>query len=342
MNYRIFYTVGLSVGFLSLVTTGILMYVTEYDYFTSGVHLWSSVIVLLAVGGHFYNNWKPYKSHLKKSVGKRAFAGVFLSVGVISWGIMAEHIPFVSLISLGENLRGSTSVKDGEYLLVDLAPSVADSQKLSLFIKAGSEYESEPQPLYWGLTYTAVPQIAVWLEDNEGRYIRTLYVTGKAATSGFYSAVEGEGRVRRPETLPYWSHKRGVKAEDGLYVPAEDSTEFDGSTAATPKSDHLLLLGADIREGYKVMAEVNRSYDFNEHYHKKRFPDDEIYSGSGSSGQPSLVYQAEVSSESGASTLLKLIGHGHHSGRNGNLYTELGEITTAKDIVEFMVLKKHK
>lgn len=341
MNYRIIYTVGLSVVFISLVLTGILMYATEYDYFTAGLHLWSSVIVLVAVGGHFYNNWKPYKSHLKKSVGKRAFLGVGLSVGIISWGIMAEHVPFVTLISLGENIRGSSEVKDGEYMLIDLAPSTDDSQKLSLFIKAGSEYESEPQPLYWGLTYTAVPQIAVWLEDNNGNYISTLYVTGKAATSGFYSAVDGEGRVRRPETLPYWSHKRGVRAEDGLFVPAEDSTEFDGSTAATPKSDHLLLLNAKVLEGYKVMAEVNRSYDFNEFYHKQRFPNDAVYSGSGSSGQPSLVYGGDISFEQGNSTMLRLMGHGHHSGKNGELYADLSEITTAKKIVDFMVLNVH-
>jgi len=44
------------------------------------------------------------------------------------------------------------------------------------------------------------------------------------------------------------------------------------------------------------MMEVNRTYDFNEYYSKTRFPDDAIYSGTGSSGQPSLIYKAIIDS----------------------------------------------
>jgi hypothetical protein len=48
---------------------------------------------------------------------------------------------------------------------------------------------------------------------------------------------------------------------------------------------------------YKLMIEVNRTYDFNEYYSKTRFPDDAIYSGTGSSGQPSLIYESIVDSQ---------------------------------------------
>jgi len=34
-----------------------------------------------------------------------------------------------------------------------------------------------------------------------------------------------------------------------------------------------------------------------------------------------------------------VVGHGHHSGKNGDLYTDLDNITTAKDIMEFIVAK---
>jgi len=85
------------------------------------------------------------------------------------------------------------------------------------------------------------------------------------------------------------------------------------------------------------MLEVNRSYDFNEFYSATRFPDDPIYSGSGSSGQPSLIYAAEIDSQITGQYLLKLIGRGHHSGADGNLYSDLDQVTSAKQILEFIV-----
>lgn len=35
---------------------------------------------------------------------------------------------------------------------------------------------------------------------------------------------------------------------------------------------------------------------------------------------------------------MKLIGHGHHSGQNGNLYRDMSNITTAKQIAERIIL----
>jgi hypothetical protein len=337
MNFRIASTIGLSVGFVALILTGLLMYFTQYDYLTAALHVWSSIVVLGFVGGHFYNNWTPYKHHLKRKAGRRTFVIVTLGVIPISLGLLAEQAPFVTIIELGEKFRSASSVRDGKYETINLANSGIDNPIVELFIKAGKEYESDPQPLFWGMTYTATPQLAVWLEDEQGHFIKTLYVTGKTATSNFYSVKSDEERIRRPETLPYWSHKRGIQAQDGLYVPSVDSTEFDGMTSATPKGDHLLNMPIPKGDNYRLMVEVNRSYDFNDYYSRDRFSDDEIYSGSGSSGQPSLIYQAVFNLNDPAKKLLMLIGHGHHSGQNGILYDDLSKITSAKQILGFMV-----
>lgn len=337
MNFRIASTIGLSVGFVALILTGLLMYFTQYDYFTASLHVWSSILVLVFVAGHFYNNWTPYKYHLKRRVGRRTFVIVALGAIPISLGLLAEQAPFVTIIELGEKFRSASSVRDGKYETIDLTHSHLGKSSVELFIKAGKEYESEPQPLFWGITYTATPQMVVWLEDEKGRFIKTLYVTGKTATSNFYSVRSDEERVRRPETLPYWSHKRGVQAQDGLYIPSVDNTAFDGMTSATPKGDHLLNMPIPERGKYRLMVEVNRSYDFNDYYSRDRFPDDAIYSGSGSSGQPSLIYQALFNVNEPAEKLLTLIGHGHHSGQNGEMYGDLSKITSAKQILGFMV-----
>jgi len=318
------------------------MYFTEYDYLTAALHIWSSIAVLAFVVGHFYNNWTPYKYHLKRQVGKRTFLIVALGIIPVSGGLMAEITPFATIIELGEKLRSTSTVRDGKYQTIDLTTSHLGKSTVGLFIKAGAEYESNPQPLFWGMTYTATPQVAVWLESTQGKFIKTLYVTGKTATSDFYSVRPDEERVRRPETLPYWSHKRGVKAKDGLYSPELDSTAFDGMTSATPKGDHFLKLPVPDNHKYRVMVEVNRSYDFNDYYSRNRFPEDAIYSGSGSSGQPSLIYQAVLDTNESAEQLLTLIGHGHHSGQNGKLYQDVSKITSAKKIVDFIVASLSK
>src|SRR5690606_32391837 len=67
------------------------------------------------------------------------------------------------------------------------------------------------------------PSFAFWIEDLEGNYIQTLYVTGYVAKGrfGFGEIEPGKwkdepGDARRPATLPYWAHKRNIKAPDGL------------------------------------------------------------------------------------------------------------------------------
>ena len=65
------------------------------------------------------------------------------------------------------------------------------------------------------------PLMAIWAETLDGNFIQTLYVAesiGKGvfrygdASSGFWLA----GEIQRPAALPYWSHKRGIKNDNGL------------------------------------------------------------------------------------------------------------------------------
>jgi hypothetical protein len=49
------------------------------------------------------------------------------------------------------------------------------------------------------------------------------------------------------------------------------------------------------------------------------------------------VYESIVDSQKPGQHLFNLIGHGHYSGRDGSLYTQLDNVTTAKQILEFIV-----
>jgi hypothetical protein len=79
---------------------------------------------------------------------------------------------------------------------------------------------------------------------------------------------------------------------------------------------------------------VNRSYDFNAYWHPERFPEDPVYSGSGSSGQPSLVYAATLpQGEADRYVLLKPVGRGHHSGAHGELIADFEGMDTALELL---------
>ena len=65
----------------------------------------------------------------------------------------------------------------------------------------------------------ASSQYAIWIEDMDGNYINTLYVTGYTAKEGYH---------RRPKSIPQW-----VSAAS----PSEMSTsEIDAISGATPRS----------------------------------------------------------------------------------------------------------
>lgn len=332
-------TVVLSVAFLVLLLSGILLYSTQYSYFIASLHVWASILVIIGVVWHFKNNWQAYKRHLSFKLGKVVFVLVLLGVVPVSYGIIVDLVPFVSVIKFGENLRSAGSVREGDFSLVDL--SGGQQEGLSIFVKAGQHYQSEPQPLFLGFSYTTIPQMAIWLEDLQGNFIKTLYVTNKLSNSSFIPKPGEPDVIRRPEALPYWGHRNAEPSIDGLFVPEVGSTKYDGLTAATPKSDHLLLLGKQKSAQYRVMMEINRTYDFNEYYSKDKFPEDPIYSGSGSSGQPSLIYSAEIDTSVRGEVLFRLSGHGHHSGQDGVLYTDLNNISTAKKIIDFAVVQQH-
>jgi hypothetical protein len=183
------------------------------------------------------------------------------------------------------------------------------------------------------------PSFAIWIEDLDSNYIETLYVTQYFA-KGVFGHGESEpgkwknepGEVRRPAALPYWSHKRNIKASDGLYAPSPETAVPDALTGATPKSNFILKTGSKVtgEKGFRVLFEVNQPWDSNDFWTNDKFPDNFDYK---TSLQPALVYAVNVNQNSGEKEYyLNPIGHSHYYGYDGKLYTDLTTITTALEI----------
>jgi hypothetical protein len=200
------------------------------------------------------------------------------------------------------------------------------------------------------------PQVSIWLEDSAGMHLETLLVTTSTARGLFYSGrsaqnfKESDGAkkeentpTRRVDALPYWSHKHNHRYADGLYSPPPDEPLPDAITGATPQGNFSLKSNStafrDLK-AFKILVEVNVAFDENEFYSEYDFLDDSLYhSGTGLLGQPSIIYEAYIrKTDRSRYYVLSLAGHGHHSGSTGELLQEMSTVSTAKYIVERIVV----
>lgn len=206
-------------------------------------------------------------------------------------------------------------------------------------------YQSMTIEFFKGRSFN-YPSFAIWVEDIEGNYIETLYVTQFVATGVFrHGEIESgkwkneSGEVRRPSSLPYWAHKRGIKSPDGLFIPSLSTAVPDALTSATPKGNFILNTGTTYSKSskFRVLMEINQPWDSNKFWSNSKIPDNFDYF---TSLQPALVYSATIDLTEGIKEYyMNPIGHSHPSGMDGKLYTDLSTLTTAKNIADKIVVK---
>ena len=205
-----------------------------------------------------------------------------------------------------------------------------------MYIEQGEEWLHD-FPLFMGIKKKNSPQIAIWIEDTNGKYLSTIYATHKIATQSWQAA----GGNRRKEALPHWCYARGEQYDDGLYLPTKDKPLTDGISGATPKGSFdvkIRPLGA--LQQFVVKVEINHSTDFNDFYPESAKEGDKNYSGGEKgSGQPALVYSANVDLSSGTKSFeAVLIGHSSSDCTSGDISEDLSEITTARNIVKHITI----
>ncbi len=174
------------------------------------------------------------------------------------------------------------------------------------------------------------PLMAIWLEDQEGNYLETLYVAKSIGTGIFDHGKINNGSwepgpVSRTAALPYWWHKWGELPDSEHPVP-------DAITGPTPQSNFVLSSNVDPSspKPFMVLLEINQSWDWNEFWSNDKYPDDKDYK---TSSQPALVYSVFVDpSKEDTAYIMEIAGHSHYGGKNGLLYEDISSLTTAKNI----------
>ncbi len=325
---------------LILSGSGIFIYFKPFEKNIASLHTFFALLFVIAMVFHIINNKLPLKNYItgkrQKKLKKWQAPLIFSAILLMAFGLYLETPILSAIYSIGNEMRSKQMGKTEEtydYQVIEMDKTLG-KHKLSVELKKGKAFK--------------YPLFAIWLEDSIGNYLETLYVSRVMSSSTFDYGKKVEGKwepalVRRPEALPYWSHKRGKVATDGLFVPLNGAPDLDAVSGATPTGSFVMKSKIDLDENrkYKILVELNQSYDWNGYYAKDSYPNDEIYSGSGQVGQPSLIYAVEIEKgddETVTHEIMDLIGHGHHSGKNGKLYTDVSNITSAKNIADRIIL----
>ena len=369
IHTRAFVTLSTFLSLLIMLITSVLMFSTRYDNTTALVHTLLGFLLISFAAWHLMNNINQLKQYFISGGWSRSSrfrlalptaAGCVLIMLLLN---LAGFQPFVQFYQWGTTLRVTSNPTETtgtlNYLMINKQSSKSDNSRISVDMRKGPAF-------LW-------PQYAIWLESLDGKDIYPLYVTSSIATNNFTNHVtlketnqifinnpfRQKGFVFsnvfnakndpdtkhtriRPESLPVFLHRLGIQNEEGMFVPHGDQILPDAVTGATMKESFVYRTQIEQKlEGqFLVRFEINQSFDFNDYYRSDKFPDDPIYSGSGFSGQPSVVYEALVDFDSEQKFyLMHLVGHSHHSGADGKLYTDLINITTAKQLVDRIVIE---
>lgn len=193
------------------------------------------------------------------------------------------------------------------------APSPSTLNPPLVRMVPGQEYAHHTGWFVFG--YWVYPQVAIWLEDTKGNYLGTIHVTEKGARKSWISAPP----TGRPNALPVWTH-----------VCSDSVDAVSAATQVNPDKALEYPLPPLPPGHYFIRVEVNRSYDWNEHYPEKH---------GGVLGQPSLVYSAELTIDgSHGEVAITPIGTGSLDGSDGNINPDLGGIDSAFSLFNTMTL----
>ena len=173
-------------------------------------------------------------------------------------------------------------------------------------------------------------QIAVWLVNEQGVFVDTVYVTRKVAREGLGNRggdIDDKWGGSRLSVLPVWAHQRGIDYGGGNFYPTKEKPLVDAMSSATPKAGELVRIWNQkiLKPGkYYYYIEVNKSFDDNEQHNYSWYR-----------GQPSVIWQGNLLvGDQVSESKAKIIGHGHVAGIDGSINPDLSTLTTALELIE--------
>jgi hypothetical protein len=376
-NRRAFVSLTLFMFLTVILVTSLLMFFKPHTPLVALLHTGIGFLLLTIAAWHLKNNFSSLKTYFKLSQAKSgATLNVALPIAILLSSIilglaLTQSAPFLTLYEWGNRLRSDVKSEEKiqfNYVRVKHAQVGAQGNKLVIDLRKGP-YFRFPQYAFWLETMDGkfIQPLFVTQKLANNKFVvkqtlRDKQTVFNSDISGYddeawskvfseeYSPETVEQRAR-PESLPVFLHQVGSKVPDNIFssvdkTAAENSSiktsTIDGYAGATMLDNFLLSSQANktLPEKFRVRFEINQAFDFNNYYSSDRFPDDLIYSGNGYSAQPSVIYEAIIDTKSSQQYYpMTLIGHGHHSGADGKIYFDIENLTTAKEIIDRIIVE---
>lgn len=231
-----------------------------------------------------------------KKAGFGSLLGLVLAVAVLCGCVMNRLSEKPQTITLRRKVQG-TSIR------LDVVPGEEWSRRM----QAGP------------FIFNVLPQIVIWAENDQGRLIDTLYITGADGKGFRHAGKKQKGAAFYRECFPVWASR--LESAGGV-LPGKDNPYPDTITSATPSGRFTLLSRLPFPEqSFTLFLEINQSDDTNDTYTKQN---------NGWAGQPSLIYRVAIEAPGSAvKYTMKPIGHGGRLGDVPAVYADLSGFDTA-------------
>ena len=369
INIRSVVTLTVFMSFMAILVTSILMFSQKHEITTTIVHTIIGFALLFIALWHFKHNFPSLKNHLKWRLKLRSGTNINWSLilacivfSVFTLSAYYKIPPLLAIYEWGNTMRANDSSSEENSIKYQKVEKLLGNEQ-------GFEFTVDMRKG----PYFLWPQYAIWVESMEGEFIQPIYVTSALAQNNFANKVtkvdkdvvldshlmftkkvdpskvfqgvkevETKGDRFRHESLPVFLHKLAQQNGNSVDKVKQGNLSIDAYSGATITDNFLLAtrLQSAQPSKVKIRIEINNSFDFNEYYSSNRFPDDPVYSGNGYSAQPSLVYEAIVDINSGQKYFpMTLAGHGHHSGKDGKLYHDMENFTTALQLIDRVIVE---
>ena len=237
----------IALTFLSLATTGILLYFGLKPEPVTAIHVLLGILFISFAFFHIKNNWgslKVYTRERKEAKIKKEFFVASVVVVLLLVGAGFSLPPFKQIQHFGEDLtRGE---RKGGFFDKTSFDKIATNKD-----KQGNSLEFIIQKTNEAVT----PVMAIWVEDTSGNFVENIFVPAKAM-----QLAAGEKDVRRalfegkvetkiftPAMLPDWQSK--TKDTSANYPDATPTDNFFLTTKTKAAGQFQIIL--EIKNGEK-------------------------------------------------------------------------------------------
>ncbi|GAB5562635.1 MAG: DUF4405 domain-containing protein [Synoicihabitans sp.] len=335
-------------AFAILVGSAFLRFFEPFSLVVTSIHIVFGTVVLVLVGFHLIARLGYFKRMLsapRDTSRPRGAAWRYIIYSLIPclYLLLACFFrwkPVPQLLALGHEAKNRAVIFRPEsdtairHLLTksEIKRQATDQASLMVEIEWGRAFD----PAHYFPGTEGRTQIAVWAETRSGTLIETFFVS---ETSAFSENPEWAGNEQaRVDILPIWRN------QFTLVSGVSPDGEVDTYAGATP--DHSFSIQnnlVDAPEGFYLCVEVNAPGDPNAFYHADQPETAAGYTRPGI-GQPSLYYSAFIEPQSNQKYyLLELAGQGgSNSQQSGPVYYNLDEVTTAREIIEKVLVRIEK